>query len=264
MPLVIISGYPSSGKTTRCQQLMNYFKSNHVKKSCIIVQDDFSACSKNKLYSDEIFEKAARGRLKSETLRLLNKNTIVILDSLNNIKGYRYELYCAAKSLKNTQIVLYHPLTLSSVSTSPFWYPKCGLSSPSVVCSKGQRKYIVMFLPKQLGSGILTEITSEQYEKEVFNALVMRYEEPDSRNRWDSPLFTLLQDDAFNFKAIEEALFDRKPPPPNMSTQNAPLSSTNFLYELDNMTQKVVKDIMDIQKTSLPGDEIMVNMGDGF
>ncbi|KAG1679065.1 Protein KTI12 [Nymphon striatum] len=212
MPLVIISGYPSSGKTTRCQQLMNYFKSNHVKKSCIIVQDDFSACSKNKLYSDEIFEKAARGRLKSETLRLLNKNTIVILDSLNNIKG----------------------------------------------------EYIVMFLPKQLGSGILTEITSEQYEKEVFNALVMRYEEPDSRNRWDSPLFTLLQDDAFNFKAIEEALFDRKPPPPNMSTQNAPLSSTNFLYELDNMTQKVVKDIMDIQKTSLPGDEIMVNMGDGF
>ncbi|KAG1679068.1 Protein KTI12 [Nymphon striatum] len=251
MPLVIISGYPSSGKTTRCQQLMNYFKSNHVKKSCIIVQDDFSACSKNKLYSDEIFEKAARGRLKSETLRLLNKNTIVILDSLNNIKGYRYELYCAAKSLKNTQIVV-------SIYCGVF------LSQNEKLLLLVKLLYIVMFLPKQLGSGILTEITSEQYEKEVFNALVMRYEEPDSRNRWDSPLFTLLQDDAFNFKAIEEALFDRKPPPPNMSTQNAPLSSTNFLYELDNMTQKVVKDIMDIQKTSLPGDEIMVNMGDGF
>jgi protein KTI12 len=27
----------------------------------------------------------------------MNKDTIVILDSLNYIKGFRYQLYCAAK-----------------------------------------------------------------------------------------------------------------------------------------------------------------------
>lgn len=53
-----------------------------------------------------------------------------------------------------------------------------------------------------------------------FDGLVMRYEPPDSRNRWDSPLFTVLKDDELNVVAIEESLFQRKPPPPNLSTQN--------------------------------------------
>lgn len=53
-----------------------------------------------------------------------------------------------------------------------------------------------------------------------FDALVLRFEAPDSRNRWDSPLFTILKDDALPLEAISDALFKRKAPPANQSTQS--------------------------------------------
>ena len=37
---------------------------------------------------------------------------------------------------------------------------------------------------------------SSAYEEDVFENLVYRYEEPNGMNRWDSPLFTVLYDDA--------------------------------------------------------------------
>lgn len=101
-----------------------------------------------------------------------------------------------------------------------------------------------------------------------FDALVLRFEAPDSRNRWDSPLFTILKDDTLPCEAISDALFKRKAPPQNQSTQSVglkmllvcfkmrififwtykcfffslqqPLSSANFLYELDKITQDVL------------------------
>ena len=39
--------------------------------------------------ADSVSEKITRGRLKSAAERQINRKTIVILDSLNNIKGYR-------------------------------------------------------------------------------------------------------------------------------------------------------------------------------
>lgn len=53
-----------------------------------------------------------------------------------------------------------------------------------------------------------------------FENLITRFEEPDSRNRWDAPLFTILYDDEVDrfIKPIVDAVVLRKPPPPNMST----------------------------------------------
>lgn len=46
-----------------------------------------------------------------------------------------------------------------------------------------------------------------------------RYEEPEARNRWDSPLFTVIYDDeSIPGDKIWDAVILRKPPPPNMST----------------------------------------------
>lgn len=52
------------------------------------------------------------------------------------------------------------------------------------------------------------------------DGLILRFEAPDSRNRWDSPLFTIQIEDALPFEAICDALFKRKAPPPNQSTQS--------------------------------------------
>lgn len=41
-----------------------------------------------------------------------------------------------------------------------------------------------------------------------------------ANNRWDSPLFTLLPESQIPFDDIHSALYEKKPPPPNLATQN--------------------------------------------
>ncbi|GFR11708.1 protein KTI12 homolog [Trichonephila clavata] len=91
-----------------------------------------------------------------------------------------------------------------------------------------------------------------------FDALVQRFEAPDSRNRWDSPLFISHKDEDLPLKGIEKALYQRKAPPPNLSTQCQPLAATNFLYDFDKVTQGIVKSILNAQKLSTPGDFISI------
>ena len=81
-----------------------------------------------------------------------------------------------------------------------------------IIACKSQLNYLLCF--------DLLESGDMPYSKEIFDALVMRYEAPDSRNRWDSPLITVQVDDDLPKERLASALFDRKPPPPNQSTQN--------------------------------------------
>ena len=66
-------------------------------------------------------EKNLRAWLKSDVQRLLSKDTIVILDAINYIKGYRYEINCIAKSAKATQCTVgisdlcpLHPISIKN------------------------------------------------------------------------------------------------------------------------------------------------------
>ncbi|KAJ3596789.1 hypothetical protein NHX12_003190 [Muraenolepis orangiensis] len=77
----------------------------------------------------------------------------------------------------------------------------------------------------------------EQYTQEILDALVLRFEAPDSRNRWDNPLFTIQKEDTLPFEDIADAVIRRKAPPPNQSTLSA---------------------IHNAQKTSVPGDLVTV------
>ena len=99
--------------------------------------------------------------------------------------GYRYELYCISKAAKTTQCTLH-----CDTNSEESW--EWNFKRPE----------------------------SSQYSREVFDALVLRYEAPDSRNRWDSPLFTIHPDEELPFEHICGALFERKAPPPNQSTQS--------------------------------------------
>jgi len=56
---------------------------------------------------------------KSQVAKYLNKDTIVIADSLNYIKGYRYELHCIAKASSTLSIVLQVLGKFTSVSNDP-------------------------------------------------------------------------------------------------------------------------------------------------
>jgi protein KTI12 len=48
----------------------------------------------------------------------------------------------------------------------------------------------------------------------------MRFETPETKNRWDSPLYQVGPNDCLPFDEIENALFNKKAPPPNKSTLN--------------------------------------------
>ena len=50
-------------------------------------------------YSESRLEKPARATLFSAVIRVLNKETIVIVDGMNYIKGSRYQMYCAAREV---------------------------------------------------------------------------------------------------------------------------------------------------------------------
>jgi len=55
----------------------------------------------------------------------------------------------------------------------------------------------------------------------------MRFEAPDSRNRWDSPVFTVNASDSVPFDQVHDMLYHRQPPPPNLST--LPVSNQHIL-----------------------------------
>jgi len=218
MPLIIITGIPSSGKSTTASKLEAFFTNKE--KLVVVINEEklMGEHDKNTIFSDSKHEKDVRGRLKSEVIRLLSKDNVVICDGLNYIKGFRYELYCASKSAKTTQVTI-----------------QCDLSPEDAQSFNSARDDL------------------EKYSDEIFNGLTLRYEAPVSSNRWDSPLFLVLKDGVVNYEGIYDSLFNKKPPPPNMSTQNAPLSNTNFVYELDKQTQSVVTSILEAQKISGPG-----------
>lgn len=109
MPLIILTGVPCSGKTTRAHELQQFFE-EHGKQVHIISECDQivkAGFEKNNFYADSNKEKHIRGLLKSEMLKLISPSNVVILDALNYIKGYRYELFCGTKANMSTQCTIH-------------------------------------------------------------------------------------------------------------------------------------------------------------
>ena len=214
MPLVIVCGLPLSGKSHLSGLVQEHF-SRVTSSKVLVVSDEqkLNESKRNVLYAKSSLEKQLRSWLKSLVERHLIGDTLVILDANNYIKGFRYELYCTSKERKTT-----HCLIELNIS-------------PEIAWSRNSS----------------AESSVDSYDRQTFDALVQRYEAPDPTNRWDSPLFKI-DGSAINsdipFDEINAALYQRKAPKPNQSTQSPSLTSTNFLYELDAKTQQVVRDVL--------------------
>ena len=48
-----------------------------------------------------------RAKMKSECEKHLDDKSVVILDTLNYIKGYRYELFCLVRNFKTRHCIVY-------------------------------------------------------------------------------------------------------------------------------------------------------------
>ncbi|KAI0480529.1 chromatin associated protein KTI12 [Xylariaceae sp. FL0804] len=311
MPLVIVSGLPTSGKTTRAKQLYEYLSERITQSSSSstsssasssaaaaepryrlhLISDqtlgtpravyDLSAARDPHSRSANAAEKDARAAAQAAVARALGPRDIVLLDGLNYIKGWRYQLFCEARAARTPSCVL---------------QVGCARERAREVnearLRRRRRRQVVV---KEEGPGTEGKVdgavagappTSREEEEESeekdeegetegdegqdegedeapyepanWENLVYRYEEPNAMARWDSPLFTLIwEDGAEQTRRVFDALWDavagagRPVVRPNQATVQRGLASSSssgggadYLYVLDRETQDVVRRVL--------------------
>ena len=238
MPLILFSGFPSSGKTTLAmrlaQELENKIASlgedEEGSNFKVILHNDESLGIRHDMYRESATEKAARGTQMSAFKRDISKNNIVIMDMLNYNKGFRYQLFCDCKSAMTSNCVVQ-------------------VICPTETCFQWNSA-------RERG---------QQWDEDLMRGLIARYEEPDGGKRWDSPLINVASaldvvhgsngsgsdnidmDIRVPLDEVWSAIALRKGPKPNLATVLKPATRTDYLQELDRLTNEVVSQIVAFQ-----------------
>ncbi|CAE6444797.1 unnamed protein product [Rhizoctonia solani] len=220
MALITISGFPSSGKTRRTDQLKAYLEQKlrdstdeETKGWKVSVLSDDVLSIPRSSYDESRLEKLARSALLSAIVRDLSKNTILIVDSLNYIKGFRYQMYCAAREI-GVRVA-----TVFVVATPD-------------LCKEWNQK------------------REDRYSDATFDNLIQRYEEPNSMVRWDAPLFTVpWPDETVPGEDIWRAITLGDKRPANQAVASVVKPPSDALQVLDQTTASIVGAIMSAQST---------------
>ncbi|XP_039772947.1 protein KTI12 homolog isoform X2 [Panicum virgatum] len=213
MALVVMCGQPCSGKSAAAACLAAALRTFSTDLIVRIIDESSLHLGRNDSYKDMVVEKNLRGVLRSEVDRSVSRDSIIIVDSLNNIK-----LFCDTE-----------------VGHCREW--------------NSNRK----------------EKGEPAYDSNIFEDLVRRFENPDRRNRWDSPLFELFPSrdaivesapviaEAVSYltKKVDSKTRDVKVLQPTIATQTVRTTETNSLYEMDKATQEVVNAIVEAQSCGL-------------
>lgn len=265
---------PSSGKSTRAKQLQEYLASRIAASSKYrlhLISDDSLSISRS-VYnlspanvpahtrSANASEKDARAAIYGAVKRVLSDRDLVILDGLNYIKGWRYQLHCEAKAVRTPSCILQigcpvdRAKQVNEARLQAEQTPRDGRDRDQFQAGDTHRE----------GGG------NEPYEPENWENLVFRYEEPNPMTRWDSPLFTLVwDDDEAQTAQVFDKLWDamaggaRKVVKPNQATvQRGRDSGDDYLYILDRETQDIVKRILEHQGVEAASGEVKIPLSD--
>lgn len=106
MPLIVIAGNPCTGKTTFANILVNHLKTKGIVHVDLVNEESLNI-TKQVGYQNSFHEKSTRSSLKSSVDHKLNADQYIIMDSLNYIKGFRYELYCSARTYRTPHCVVW-------------------------------------------------------------------------------------------------------------------------------------------------------------
>eukprot|EP00899_Mesostigma_viride_P010036 jgi/Mesvir1/19033/Mv12797-RA.1 len=242
MALVIVCGQPCSGKSTIVSQLCTVLKNATPNRNVVVIDEPSLNLEKKTCYQDARTEKNTRGVIRSAVDRAVTRDTVVIVDSLNNIKGYRYELWCIARAAGAVYCMVHCDVPLDI----------CRAWNAARRASGG-----------------------DSYPDTVFEDLGNRFETPDGRNRWDSPLFSLHPMDEggiseAQLQAIVSSLnpaarAGKKPVKlqPTIATQQIASSDTNHMYELDTTIQEIINMILKSQTATGGAARLDVTGGGG-
>ncbi|KAM0269254.1 hypothetical protein ACHAQH_009794 [Verticillium albo-atrum] len=268
MPLIIITGLPTSGKSHRAAQLHAYLSSRLASSPSKppyrlhLISDetlsipravyDLSATPAH-VRSANASEKDARATAYGAVKRVLSDRDVVILDGGNYIKGWRYQLHCEAKAVRTPCALLQVGCSVDRArSVNEARLNAAGAAGASGAAGEGSTP------------------TAEAYAPANWENLVFRYEELNPMTRWDSPLFTLIwEDDDAQVESVFASLWDavagegRKAVKPNQATvQRSRDAGGDYLYVLDRETQDIVRRIIDGQGEE-GGGSVSVPRGEG-
>lgn len=236
MALVTFSGYPCSGKTRRATQLKDHLDSRLADSSysgpplkVVVLSDDTLNIDRSS-YNDSRSEKPARAMLFTAVQREMGRDTILIVDALNYIKGFRYQLYCAAREFKLRVCTVYV------------------VATPELCRRWNDERFDV-----------------HAYAPETLDNLIARYEEPSSMVRWDSPLFTVpwSESDILIIELIWKAITEGNVKPPNAGTQAAQKAPSDALHTLEHVSTSLVNAIMTEQVSrGVPGGRVTLSVSE--
>ncbi|KAF8434657.1 chromatin associated protein KTI12 [Terfezia claveryi] len=317
MPLIILTGYPCSGKTTRALELRDFFieriaAAQAAQKTGLSVPSTPQRCSSTDdlrstttainttihpnppfdpsetarisclkvhlinidslhiprtSYRDARSEKESRSTEYSAIKRHLSRDNIVISDSLNYIKGYRYQLYCEAKALLTPSCVVH---IASPPEKCRLWNSSRNAShapdphSPAPPGSSLPPPDVMMCILPVEGEAHKKQLTAATpaWEEDILENLIFRYEEPNGMTRWDSPLFTVpWVDERMDCEAIWDAVVGKEAGAKikaNVATIIKPATEADYLHELDKTTQEIVSLILEAQRNGMVGGELTV------
>jgi protein KTI12 len=211
MPLLIICGKPGSGKTYRADELVSYYKQNHPSIEVVLINAEKFNINKENMYKTFAKEKELRAFFRSNINKSLTKDNLVIVDSLNYIKGLRYEMFCLARTAKSTYCVLYCDNDLNS-------------------CIEQNQKQ---------------ENPQYKFSEDLLKDLFSRMEMPNSSKRWDSPLYTVWPHEELPVEAIHGSLFkDVKKMKDPVSTQMETKLDENYTYNVDKELNDLIKEVI--------------------
>lgn len=229
MPLITFTGLPGSGKSTWAKKLCSALEEKIASAQSdnspghnysVVYHSDDTLGITPESYRHSATEKPSRASQMSVVKRDLARSKFVILDSMAYIKGFRYQLYCEAKAVATPHCVVQVVARTDDIKSWNQARPDLG------------------------------------WDLDLIDQLAMRYEPPNSNNRWDNPLFEIISsdnDESLPINDIWNALVLKTPPPPNAATVAKPTAGTNFLQQLDRQTLDVINIIMDHQKITSGG-----------
>ncbi|KAL3432740.1 chromatin associated protein KTI12 [Aspergillus tetrazonus] len=133
---------------------------------------------------------------------MLGRDSFVILDGMNYIKGYRYQLWCEAKALGTTCCVVHVGTPIDQcIAINEARLRKKNASQPDDSAKESRDENPKPTTnpsssPDSTFSSTESKDESDPYPPDLLNNLIFRYEEPSMNSRWDKPLFTVPYTDA--------------------------------------------------------------------
>lgn len=201
MPLVIVSGWPLSGKTRFAEWLRGELKSEF--ENIVVVNDESLGINKHHGYTDSAAEKKSRAALLAAVERQISTDRLVIADGINDIKGFRYQLYCLARACSTPHVCVHV------------------IASESDCVSRNTEGTI--------------------YPERVLHEMLQRFEEPNGQSRWDAPLFHVHPDGSFpELSSLVASLKGTASKQPSLATRKTEVP-VDYVQELERTTRSVLE-----------------------